>query len=231
MICFLWILFPSLASMAQAGGSGSGEVVKGAGGMMKGGMAGNAVNPGMLNGIILNGQLPQLVPVGALLLPQQQQQPAAPVNQGNMGGLQGPGIPAGVSLPLAFAIPQQQQPGLPQGQPQLPQTALPLFAVLPQANGMGMGMGMGGLQFPMVAGGQQVQFLSLGVPSNLQQGAGGGQGQGAAAKARVKHSIMATLDPFPTASESLKVAQTPTIRPMTLAERLKLSVTPQRKSV
>lgn len=33
---------------------------------------------------------------------------------------------------------------------------LPLFAMLPQANGM---MEMGGLQFPMVAAGQQVQVL------------------------------------------------------------------------
>lgn len=36
------------------------QVVKAAGGMMNGGMAGNAVNPGILNGIVLNGQLPQV---------------------------------------------------------------------------------------------------------------------------------------------------------------------------
>ncbi|XP_062410819.1 serine/threonine-protein kinase Wnk-like [Sardina pilchardus] len=271
MICFLWIIFPSLASMAQAGGSGSAEVVKAAAGA-KGGVGnaagGNGANPGILNGIVMNGQLPQLVPVGALLL--QQPGGAMPMNQGAMQVLPGPGVQPGMTFPLAFALPQQQlpqqqqqlqlpqqqqlqlllqhqlqqhqlqqqqqqqQPGLPQGQNQPQQTAVPVFAVLPQMNGMA---GMGGLQFPWMAAGQQMQFLSLGA-ANLQQGAGGGQGQGqgqvqgqgGAAKARVKHSVSGIQEPLSTTSEPAMVMKTPTMRPMSLAERLKLSVTPQRKS-
>ncbi|XP_064859339.1 uncharacterized protein LOC135561556 [Oncorhynchus nerka] len=154
MFCMLWIIFQTMALLVAAGGqsSGSGEGGGGGGngGVVNGGMVGNAVNPGVMNGLSLNGRpfLAQLVPIGAL-----QQGGALPVEQ----------------VGAANGIPLQQ------GQlPQLANGVVPLFAVLPQANGIG------GPQASML-----MQIIPVGGGNNIQQPAAGGK----AGKARVKHSV------------------------------------------
>ncbi|XP_070971278.1 uncharacterized protein [Oncorhynchus clarkii lewisi] len=153
MFCMLWIIFQTMPLLVAAGGqsSGSGEGGGGGnGGVVNVGMVGNAVNPGVMNGLALNGRpfLAQLVPIGAL-----QQSGALPVEQ----------VGAANGMPLQ------------QGQlPQLANGVVPLFAVLPQANGIG------GPQASML-----MQIIPVGGGNNIQQPAAGGK----AGKARVKHSV------------------------------------------
>ncbi|XP_021475517.1 uncharacterized protein LOC110534935 [Oncorhynchus mykiss] len=175
MFCMLWIVFQTMSLLVEAGGqsSGSGEAGGGNGGVVNGGMVVNAVKPGVMNGLVLNGQtfLAQVLPVGGSLLIQQ---PGA-LGQAAMPQL----VPIG-ALQQVGALPVGQAGaanGVPLQQGQLPQLAnrvVPLFAVLPQANGIG------GPQAPML-----MQIIPVGGGNNLQQPAAGGK----ARKARVKHSV------------------------------------------
>nr|XP_046183311.1 uncharacterized protein LOC124013153 [Oncorhynchus gorbuscha] len=175
MFCMLWIVFQTMSLLVEAGGqsSGSGEAGGGNGGVVNGGMVVNAVKPGVMNGLVLNGQpfLAQVIPVGGSLLIQQ---PGA-LGQAAMPQLvpigalqQGGALPVG-QAGAANGVPLQQ--GL---LPQLANRVVPLFAVLPQANGIG------GPQAPML-----MQIIPVGGGNNLQQPAAGGK----ARKARVKHSV------------------------------------------
>ncbi|XP_029621790.1 uncharacterized protein LOC115202067 isoform X2 [Salmo trutta] len=175
MFCMLWIIFQTMALLVAAGGqsSGSGEGGGGNGGVVNGGMVGNAVNPGVMNGLALNGQpfLAQVVPVGGSLLIQQ----SGALGQAAMPQLvpigalqQGGALPVG-QVGAANGMPLQQGP-----LPQLANGVVPLFAVLPQANGIG------GPQVPML-----MQIIPVGGGNNIQQPAAGLK----AGKARVKHSV------------------------------------------
>ncbi|XP_035599501.1 uncharacterized protein LOC118362892 isoform X1 [Oncorhynchus keta] len=177
MFCMLWIIFQTMALLVAAGGqsSGSGEGGGGGGngGVVNGGIVGNAVNPGVMNGLALNGRpfLAQVVPVGGSLLIQQ----SGALGQAAMPQL----VPIG-ALQQGGALPVEQvgaANGMPLQQGQLPQLAngvVPLFAVLPQANGIG------GPQASML-----MQIIPVGGGINIQQPAAGGK----AGKARVKHSV------------------------------------------
>ncbi|XP_035599505.1 uncharacterized protein LOC118362892 isoform X2 [Oncorhynchus keta] len=157
MFCMLWIIFQTMALLVAAGGqsSGSGEGGGGGGngGVVNGGIVGNAVNPGVMNGLALNGRpfLAQVVPVGGSLLIQQ----SGALGQAAMPQL----VPIG-ALQQGGALPVEQ--------------VVPLFAVLPQANGIG------GPQASML-----MQIIPVGGGINIQQPAAGGK----AGKARVKHSV------------------------------------------
>ncbi|XP_042167928.1 uncharacterized protein LOC121841813 isoform X2 [Oncorhynchus tshawytscha] len=163
MFCMLWIVFQTMSLLVEAGGqsSGSGEAGGGNGGVVNGGMVVNAVKPGVMNGLVLNGQpfLAQVIPLGQAAMPQ-----LVPIGALQQGGA----LPIG-QAGAANGVPLQQ------GQlPQLANRVVPLFAVLPQANGIG------GPQAPML-----MQIIPVGGGNNLQQPAAGGK----ARKARVKHSV------------------------------------------
>lgn len=129
MICLWWILFKTLAVLAEAAtSSGSAEAIAAAANRAaaNGGGAKNAANPGAMGGAIL----PQLV-----LL---QQAPApAPVGQNP--------VPLGPGL-VAFPLLPQQQAAAPQAQGAAPQPVMPLLVLLPQANAAGNGQAAPPLQ-------------------------------------------------------------------------------------
>ncbi|KAG9275775.1 hypothetical protein AMEX_G10331 [Astyanax mexicanus] len=114
MICLWWILFKTLAVLAEAAtSSGSAEANAAAANRA----AANAANPGAMGGVIL----PQLV-----LL----QQAPAPAGQNP--------VPIGPGL-VAFPLLPQQQAAAPQAQGAAPQPVMPLLVLLPQANVAGNG--------------------------------------------------------------------------------------------
>ncbi|XP_028833981.1 uncharacterized protein LOC114789075 [Denticeps clupeoides] len=209
MNCYLGFLFQICLALAYGGGSGSVEAGPATAAMMKAGVmkGGMAAKTGMVNGLVIDGQLSRLLPAGTLLV----QQPGNPVDQGGMAV-----VPAGALQPgmtVVFAVPPEQQ-----GQPQIPQTVdrtMSVLAVLPQNNQMGM---------------QQLQLVSIPGPNNLQPGMGTGQTAGAAARVRVKHSAPAMLgaNAMPTTTMLPKMQGNPTMSPMSLADIMKLSVVPQK---
>ncbi|XP_076845668.1 uncharacterized protein LOC143490964 [Brachyhypopomus gauderio] len=151
MICLLWIIFKTFLVQAAA----SSASAEGAGGL-NGGVATNvARNLGPLPGLIL----PQLVLIQA---------GPAPNGQAALALAQGPGLPAALSV-------LQQQAGMapPQGPAPQPAAIVPLFALLPQANGMG------NAQTPILYNGQPIQLVPV-AGLNPQQGGN------AAGKARIK---------------------------------------------
>ncbi|XP_010862416.2 elastin isoform X2 [Esox lucius] len=168
MFCMLWIIFPTMALLAAADkGGGMNGGMGGMAGMA--GMAGNAaMQPGIMNGLVLNGQpfLAQLVPVGGSLLQPGIGQAGGPQLL-PIGALQQGGATVVEQAGAAGGIPLQQLSQLPNG-------AVPLFAVVPQANGVG------GPGAPML-----MQIIPVGGGNNPQQPAAAGQ----AGKARVKHSV------------------------------------------
>ncbi|XP_062333374.1 uncharacterized protein LOC134033290 [Osmerus eperlanus] len=171
MLCFLWIMFPIFALLVDAGGAGSGsaEAKAGggngkAGGGVKGGVMGNVANQGAMNGVMMNGQpfLAQVIPVGGSFLIQQ---PGAPIGQAAVPQLVsiGPFRQFG-ALPVGQAGAANGVPQL-QGQlPQLPNGAVPLYAILPQPNAMG------GPQAPVFIP-AQVQMIPVGGGNMQQPGA------------------------------------------------------------
>lgn len=179
MLCVLWVIFQTLASLAEGGSSGSGEAVGNGGMNMNGGMAGNTANPRAVNG---NGQpfLAQIVPFGGALFIQ----PAGTPNGQTLVNL----VPIGpLQQGRAFLIGQAgaaNSAPLPQGQLLQPANggSAPLFIVLPQVNGMG------GPLSPMIITGQ-VQVIPLNGLNNQQQPATGGSAAVRRGKARVKHSV------------------------------------------